>query len=132
MYDHETALYNFSQNSLTNAQRYERFNTKVDIGTAIGIIRQHKVLLEYVAAELGVTKFDDLSEKIQKDVCAQAEEQYLAYVFLCQSGKQHNKLRMDLQNEFTTGKRQVSKAPAIHPPSRRQVHQVYNSDPNNL
>jgi hypothetical protein len=103
VYDHETALCNFSQNTLTNAQWYERFCTKVDIGNAIGITRQHKVLLEYVAAELGATKFDDLSEKIQKDVRAQAEEQYLAYVFLRQSGKQHNKLKMDLQNEFTTG-----------------------------
>ena len=32
------------------------------------------------------------------------EEHYLSYIFLRQSGKQHNKLKTDLQNDFTTGK----------------------------
>jgi hypothetical protein len=30
---------------------YEKFNTKVDVGSAIGVSQQHKVLLEYVAQE---------------------------------------------------------------------------------
>jgi hypothetical protein len=32
-----------------------------------------------------------------------AEERYLSYVFLRQSGPQHAKLKVDLQNDFTTG-----------------------------
>jgi hypothetical protein len=56
-----------------------------------------------VGAKVGVKKFDDLSEKIKNDVRAKSEEQYLAFVVLQHSGKQHNKLKMDLQNEFTTG-----------------------------
>jgi hypothetical protein len=39
----------------------------------------------------------------QKDYREKAEEWYLSYVFLRQSGKQHNKLKTDLQNDFTTG-----------------------------
>ena len=28
---------------------------------------------------------------------------YLSYCFPCKSGKQHNRLKLDLQKEFTTG-----------------------------
>jgi hypothetical protein len=52
VYDQELAFYSFRQDSLSNPQWYERFNTKVNVGAAIGMTRQHKVLLEYVAMEL--------------------------------------------------------------------------------
>ncbi len=39
----------------------------------------------------------------QRETRDKAEERYLSYVFLRQSGKQHNKLKVDLQNDFTTG-----------------------------
>ena len=52
VYEQEYAFYSFRQDTLTNPQWYERFNTKVDVGTSIGVTRQHKVLLEYVAIEL--------------------------------------------------------------------------------
>jgi hypothetical protein len=32
-----------------------------------------------------------------------AEEQYISYAFLRQSGTQHGNLKVDLQNDFTTG-----------------------------
>jgi hypothetical protein len=103
VYEQELALYGFAQNALSNEQWYERFNTKIDVGSAIGITRQHQVLLEHVAAETGTTKFDALTADEQKVVREKAEERYLSYVFLRQSGKQHNKLKVDLQNDFTTG-----------------------------
>jgi hypothetical protein len=46
MYDQELSFYSFRQDTLSNPQWYERFNTKVDVGDAIGVTRQHKVLLE--------------------------------------------------------------------------------------
>ena len=49
------------------------------------------------------TPFDNLTPDQQKDIRAKAEERYLSYIFLRQSGKQHNKLKVDLQNDFTTG-----------------------------
>jgi hypothetical protein len=32
-----------------------------------------------------------------------AEERYVSYTFLLQSGSQHGSLKVDLQNDFTTG-----------------------------
>jgi hypothetical protein len=49
LYDQELPFYSFKQDSLSNPQWYEQFNTKVDVGEAMGVTRQHKVLLEYVA-----------------------------------------------------------------------------------
>jgi hypothetical protein len=49
VYDQELSFYSFKQDNMSNPQWYERFKTKVDIGGAIGVTHQHKVLLEYVA-----------------------------------------------------------------------------------
>jgi hypothetical protein len=104
VYEQECTLYSFNQNTLSNEQWYERFNTRIDVGTAIGVTRQHKVLLEHVASETSPTVlFENMTDEQQKDTRAKAEERYLSYVFLRQSGKQHNKLKVDLQNDFTTG-----------------------------
>jgi hypothetical protein len=60
VYDQELSFYSFRQETLSNLQWYERFNTKVDVGDAIGVIRQHKVVLEYVAHETHTSAFADL------------------------------------------------------------------------
>jgi hypothetical protein len=65
VYEQECALYSFNQNTLTNEQWYERFNTKIDVGSVIGVTRQHQILLDTVAAKLGTTKFEKLSDKDQ-------------------------------------------------------------------
>ena len=77
----------------------------MDVGNAIGITRQHKSLLEYVAQELVVTgsSFDNLTAAQKEVVPTDAEERYTSYAFLHQSGKQHAKLKTDFQNDFTTG-----------------------------
>jgi hypothetical protein len=51
VFDQELSFYSFRQETLSNPQWYERFNTKVDVGDAIGVTHHHKVLLEYVAQE---------------------------------------------------------------------------------
>jgi hypothetical protein len=104
VYEQECTLYSFNQNSLTNKQWYERFNTRIDVGGAIGVTRQHQVLLEHVASEeTPPILFAAMNAAQQKATREKAEERYLSYVFLRQSGKQHNKLKVDLQNDFTTG-----------------------------
>jgi hypothetical protein len=55
VYEQESTLYSFSQNTLSNEQWYERFNTRIEVGTAIGVTRQHTVLLEHVTQESGST-----------------------------------------------------------------------------
>jgi hypothetical protein len=103
VYDQELAFYSFRQDSLSNPQWYERFNTKVDVSAAIGVTRQHKVLLEYVAMELHNQAFATLGAVEQQAVREDAEERYVSYAFLRQSGTQHGNLKVDLQNDFTTG-----------------------------
>jgi hypothetical protein len=74
VYAQELAFYSFKQDSLTNPQWYERFNTKVDVGAAIGVTRQHKVLLEYVAMELHQQPFATLGAAEHQAVRDDAKE----------------------------------------------------------
>ena len=109
VYDQELSLLQFHQNQLSNEQWYERFNTKVDVGGAIGITRQHKVLLEHAAQDVHKMEFAALPDADKITVREDAEERYLSYIFLRQSGKQHNTLRLDLSNDYTKGNDQHPK-----------------------
>jgi hypothetical protein len=103
VYDQELSFYSFTQESLSNTQWYERFNTRVYVGEAIGATRQHKVMLDYVAQESYTQAFTDLGAAEQQLVRDDAEERCVSYAFLQQSGTQHGNLKVDLQNYFTTG-----------------------------
>ena len=103
VYEQELGFYSFRQERLTNAQWYERFNTKVDVGQAIGVTRVHKVLLEWVAQDEHNQPFSSMTDAEQDAVRTDAEERYLSYVFLRQSGTQHAYLRDSLKDVFTTG-----------------------------
>ena len=86
VYEQECTLYSFSKNTLSNEQWYERFDTRIDVGTAIGVTRQHLVLLDHVALKAGMS-FAAQNASEQKATRETAKERYLSYVFLCQSGK---------------------------------------------
>jgi hypothetical protein len=103
VYDQELSFYSFRKENVSNLQWYERFNTKVDVGDDIGATRQHKVILEYVAQETHTSAFADLGAADQRVARDDAEERYISYAFLRQSGNQHGNLKVDLQNDFTTG-----------------------------
>ena len=104
VYEQEVAFYSFQQGQSTNDHWYEKFNTRVDVGDAIGITRQHKALLKFEteAAHPGI-EFAKLTEAQQAKIREKAEEQYLSYVFFRQSGTQHNKCKVDLNNDYTEG-----------------------------
>jgi hypothetical protein len=84
---------------------------KVDVGAAIGVTRQHKVLLllEYVAMELHNQAFATLGAAEQQAVREDAEEHFISYAFLRQIGAQHGNLKVDLQNDFTIGENRYPK-----------------------
>jgi hypothetical protein len=103
VYDQELSFYSFKQETLLNPQWYERFNTKVDVSEGISVTRQHKVLLDYVAQESYTKSFEGLGVAEQSLVRDDAEERYVLYAFLRQSGIQHGNLNVDLKNDFTTG-----------------------------
>jgi hypothetical protein len=93
----------FYKDNLSNPQWYERFNTKVDVIRAIGVTRQHKLLLEYVAQESYTRVFLDIGPVEQQLVRDDFEERYVSYAFLRQRVTQHGNLKVDLQNYFATG-----------------------------
>jgi hypothetical protein len=103
VYDQELSFYLFRQETLSNPQWYERFNTKVDVGHAIGVTRQYKVLLEYVAQETHTSAFADIGIVEQRVVRDDDDERYVTYTLLRQIGNQHGNFKVDFQNDFTTG-----------------------------
>jgi hypothetical protein len=103
VYNQELSFYSFKQETLSNPQWYERFNTKVDVSEAIGVTRQHKVILDYVAQESYTKSFEGMGVAGQKLVRDNAEGRYVSYAFLRQSGIKHGNLKVVLQNDFTTG-----------------------------
>ena len=84
VYEQELSLYGFHQNTMTNDQWYERFNTKVDVGTSIGVTRQHSVILEWTAHSIHIASYQDITNDQRIEIQADAEERYLAYIFLKQ------------------------------------------------
>jgi hypothetical protein len=100
VYDQELGFYSFWQETMPNSQWYEKFNTKVDVGLAI---------LEYVAQENHTLTFAALSAEQKQAVREDAEECYISYAFLRQSGAQHGNLKVDLRKDFTTGSNQYPK-----------------------
>ena len=73
----------------------------------------------YVAQELYTQNFYALTEVEQLVVREDAGERYLSYDFLRQRGTQHENLKLDLQNDFTTGYNQ-------YPKNRQQTMHLFN------
>ena len=117
VYNQYLDFYAFRQDNQSNPQWYKRFNTKVDVGEAIGVTQQHKELLEYMAQELYTQTFSALTKAEKTFTREDSKERYLSYAFLRQSGTQHVNIKVDLQNEFTTGDNQYPKnlQQTLHP-----------------
>jgi hypothetical protein len=69
VYDQELGFYSFRQETMSNPQWFEKFKTKVDVGSAISVTQQHKVLLEYVAQENHTLAFTALSVEPKQAIC---------------------------------------------------------------
>ena len=82
VYNQDLGFYSFSQDTMSNLQWYERFNVKVDFEEAIGMTRQHKVLLEYLSQELYTQTNSALAEAEHLGVHEDSKEHYLSYAFL--------------------------------------------------
>ena len=83
VYEQECSINGFSKNNLINDQWYERFNIKIDVGSAIGLTLQHQVLLSHVAEESN-NKFEYITPEEEKYTWEDAEECCLSYSFLRQ------------------------------------------------
>ena len=72
--EQELGFCSFCQETLTNAQWHERFNTKVDVGEAVRVTWQHKALPECTAQELHGDDCNNLVDTQQQAVQIDAEE----------------------------------------------------------
>ena len=110
IYAQEQVFYAFRQDSsMSNTQWYERFNTKLDVGAAVGVTHQHKGLLDCVAMELHQTSFESLPAAEQQAVREDTEERYASLALLLQSGPQHAKLKESIKDAFTMGRNDYPK-----------------------
>ena len=101
LYDQECALHGCNQHNLANERCYEWFNTNVDVGEAIDITRKHSVLMEDTAQDF---KKKLISLVQMKTGSKKGYKVKVPLVHLLRkSGKQHNKLKVDLKNYFATG-----------------------------
>jgi hypothetical protein len=91
------AVLNIKQGGLSNTQWYERFNTCHNIACSVGVELGHKVLWEYCTqSKHSMSYYNALGTTNQAAMRQAAEDQYLAYILLVNSGGQHNHLRKEL------------------------------------
>ena len=77
-----------------------KFNTKVDVCKAIRIGFLHTTLIEYVAKDVHDKEFKELMKALKTEVEKHSEERYLAFLMLRNAGKEHDRLRDDLNNDY--------------------------------
>jgi hypothetical protein len=97
------AVLNTKQGGLSNMQWYKRFNTQHNVARSVGVELGHKVLWEYCAQLKHSMSYGMLGTANQAAMRQAAEDQYLVYILLVNSGGQHKHLRKELQNDFTKG-----------------------------
>ena len=100
--DQELTFYVFRQVSMSNPYWYKHFNTNFNVSESVGVTRQYKALLEYMTQEAHSLDYYSFMGEQQEAVHIDAKARYLSYAVLIQSGFQHIKLKVDLQNDFTT------------------------------
>lgn len=111
VHDQEMALYGLWQGNQSNAQWYDRFNTRLDVGVAIGIARRHHNLLDYEADLQYDQKFVDLDPEVQEELVHFTEEAYNSYLLIRHSS--HKKLIEDLADGHVTGNKAYPKTRAL-------------------
>ena len=79
---------------MSNAQWYERFNTRYEVAKLVGVqFDQCEALWEYCAGLRGPgVTYSSLFAVDQSKVRESAKERYLAYLFIQNSGSQHELL----------------------------------------
>lgn len=112
----------FYQGNLTNGAWYEQFNCQVAIAAAIGVRFIFTSLCEYIAKTVFKKQYGKLTgdEKILAQDAA--EELFLAYVFIQKSGKQYDKLRYELQADYSKGSN-------TYPATRQAALKLLNTCP---
>ena len=88
------ATLNFHQHDLGLHEYYERFKMKLNVGDSIGVSHLHPALLDWSAQHLYTKKYNALTDDEKKLANADALKRYHAYVFMANTDKRVDKIRV--------------------------------------
>ncbi|MGL6132320.1 MAG: hypothetical protein ACRCZ9_11980, partial [Fusobacteriaceae bacterium] len=91
------------QTNQSNAQWYEKLNTRVDVAESVGVqFDSFKCLLDYCIEQKGWTTYDDLTEVERKIIREESKERLLAYLLIKNSSStnSHDLVRNNLLESF--------------------------------
>ena len=100
LHDADMAIKNLRQGNLTDHQWVERMRTRWEIAKSVGVERFCTVWVDYCARKKFADDYDNLTVDQQSQIRDEAEERYIAYLIVLNSGTQHEHLRMSLQEDF--------------------------------
>jgi hypothetical protein len=86
VYEQSLAVLNTKQGGLSNVQWYEGFNTQHNVAHSVGVELGCKALWEYCAKSKHSMSYDALGTANQAAMHQAANDQYLAYILLVNSG----------------------------------------------
>lgn len=100
LHDADMAIKNLRQGNLSDHQWVERMGTRWEIAKSVGVERFCNVWVDYCARKKFSYDYDNLTSDQQSSIREEAEERYIAYLIILNSGSQHEHLRMSLQEDF--------------------------------
>jgi len=105
LHNADMAIKNLRQGSLTDHQWVEtRMQTRWEIAKSVGVERFCTVWADYCARKKYSNDYNNLAPDQQSLIRDEAEERYIAYLIILNSGSQHEHLRMLLQEDFAKKK----------------------------
>jgi hypothetical protein len=90
-------------NNMSNAQWYEKFNTRVDVAESVGVeFDVFKSMWDYCIENRGWNEYDTLTTDEQKQIRAESKERLFAYLLIKNSSSTstHDTVRNNLQEAF--------------------------------
>ena len=100
LHDADMAIKNMRQGHLSDHQWVERMRTRWEIARSVGVERFCTVWADYCANIKYGDQYKNLTTAQQTLISDEAEERYIAYLIVLNSGSQHEHLRMSLQEDF--------------------------------
>ncbi len=92
---------NLRQGNLTNSQWVEKMRTRHEIAKSVGVEWFCTIWVNYCAQAKHNCDYDALVDPHhQKEIKDEAEERYIAYLIIVNSGTQHKSLRTSLAEDF--------------------------------
>ncbi len=97
------AVFNAKQGNLTSTEWYERFNTKVEVAESVGCVFANNKTLTYCLELEYKRPYSQLTNAEKTVDINLARDRFIAYGMLKTSSNAHNKIRLDLSDDFTKG-----------------------------